>query len=99
MRIPADPPDSTLRTTTTPLPDEEETRTAKAAVRATDFQTTVKYFRQQETVREETRTAKAAVRATHSARVVGLPHADHYVYESNEADVLREMNAFIAGLP
>jgi len=28
------------------------------------FQTTVKYFGQQGTVREETRTAKAAVRAT-----------------------------------
>ena len=34
-----------------------------------------------------------------SARVVRLPHADHYVYESNEADMLREMNAFIASLP
>jgi hypothetical protein len=32
---PRRPPDSTLRTTTTPLQDEEETRTAKAAVRAT----------------------------------------------------------------
>jgi len=31
--------------------------------------------------------------------VVRLPHADHYVFRSNEADVLREVNAFIAGLP
>jgi len=34
-----------------------------------------------------------------SARVVRLPHADHYVFQSNESDVLREMNAFIDGLP
>jgi hypothetical protein len=38
VRIPADP-DSTLRTTTTPLQDEEETRAAKAAIRATDSYT------------------------------------------------------------
>jgi non-heme chloroperoxidase len=30
-----------------------------------------------------------------SARVVRLPHADHEVWTSNEADVLREMNAFL----
>jgi non-heme chloroperoxidase len=34
-----------------------------------------------------------------SARVVLLPHANHYVFRSNEADVLREMNAFIGSLP
>jgi non-heme chloroperoxidase len=34
-----------------------------------------------------------------TARVVRLPNADHYVFRSNEADVLREMNAFIASLP
>ena len=33
-----------------------------------------------------------------SARVVILPHANHYVFLSNEADVLREMRAFLAGL-
>jgi non-heme chloroperoxidase len=33
-----------------------------------------------------------------SARVVRLPHASHYVWRSNEADVLREMNAFMDGL-
>lgn len=33
------------------------------------------------------------------ARVVRLPHASHYVFLSNEADVLREMNAFLAKLP
>ena len=34
-----------------------------------------------------------------SARVVRLPHANHYVFLSNQEDVLREMNAFIRGLP
>jgi len=34
-----------------------------------------------------------------SARVVRLPHGNHYVFLSNEADVVREMNAFIASLP
>ena len=34
-----------------------------------------------------------------SARVVRLPHANHYVFFSNEADVLREMNAFLGTLP
>ena len=35
---------------------------------------------------------------TPSAKVVRLPYADHYVFRSNEADVLREMNAFMDGL-
>jgi pimeloyl-ACP methyl ester carboxylesterase len=34
-----------------------------------------------------------------TARVVRLPNADHYVFNSNEADVVREMNAFLAKLP
>lgn len=34
--------------------------------------------------------------ANPSARVVRLPNANHYVWRSNEADVLREMNAFLA---
>ena len=33
-----------------------------------------------------------------SARVVRLPHADHFVIQTNEADVLREMNAFLKSL-
>ena len=33
-----------------------------------------------------------------SARVVRLAHANHYVFLSNEADVLREMRAFLVGL-
>jgi non-heme chloroperoxidase len=33
-----------------------------------------------------------------SARVVRLPHANHYIFMSNETDVLREMRAFLSGL-
>jgi pimeloyl-ACP methyl ester carboxylesterase len=43
--------------------------------------------------------AKAFETGLPSARVVRLPHASHYVFQSNEADVLREMNAFISSLP
>jgi pimeloyl-ACP methyl ester carboxylesterase len=43
--------------------------------------------------------AKAFEDGVPTARVVRLPHARHYVFRSNEADVLREINAFIAGLP
>lgn len=42
--------------------------------------------------------AKAFELGVPSARVVRLPNADHYVFLSNEADVLREMNAFMSGL-
>jgi len=34
-----------------------------------------------------------------SARVVRLPNANHFVFRSNEADVPREMNAFLAKPP
>jgi pimeloyl-ACP methyl ester carboxylesterase len=43
--------------------------------------------------------AKAFESGLPSARVVRLPHANHYVFQSNEADVLREMNSFIGSLP
>jgi len=42
---------------------------------------------------------EAFARQVPAARVVRLPHANHLVFKSNEADVLREMNAFIGGLP
>jgi hypothetical protein len=32
------------------------------------------------------------------SRVIRLQHANHYVFRSNEADVLRQMKAFIDGL-
>jgi non-heme chloroperoxidase len=34
-----------------------------------------------------------------SVRMILIPHATHYVFQSNEADVLREMNDFIDTLP
>jgi len=43
--------------------------------------------------------AKTFEKGLPSARVVWLAHADHYVFRSNEADVIREMNTFIAGFP
>lgn len=33
-----------------------------------------------------------------TARVVELPNASHFVFLSNEADVLREIRDFVAGL-
>lgn len=42
--------------------------------------------------------AAAFAAAVPSARVIVLPHASHFVFRSNEADVLREMNAFLASL-
>jgi non-heme chloroperoxidase len=43
--------------------------------------------------------AKAFESGVPSARVLRLPNASHYIFASHEADVLREMNAFIEGLP
>jgi len=43
--------------------------------------------------------AKAFQTGIPSARVVRLPHANHYVFLSNEADVLREMNTFVSSVP
>jgi pimeloyl-ACP methyl ester carboxylesterase len=43
--------------------------------------------------------AKAFEIGLPSAHVIRLPNADHYVFRSNEADVLREMYAFLSSLP
>jgi pimeloyl-ACP methyl ester carboxylesterase len=45
------------------------------------------------------RQLKVAEAGIPGARIVRLPGANHYVYLSNEADVLREMRAFVRGLP
>ena len=45
-----------------------------------------------------TRQAKAFEEGVPTAHVVRLRGADHYVYLSNEADVLREMKSFLANL-
>jgi pimeloyl-ACP methyl ester carboxylesterase len=42
--------------------------------------------------------AKAFESGVPSARVVRLAHANHYIFQSNEADVLREIRAFLSGL-
>ena len=42
--------------------------------------------------------AKAFERGVRSARVVRLPYANHHIFLSNEADVLREMRSFLANL-
>ena len=44
------------------------------------------------------RQAKAIEEAIPTARVVQLPDANHYVFLSNEAEVLREMRAFLGQL-
>lgn len=46
----------------------------------------------------ETHQTEAFEKALPNARVVRLPYANHYVFRSNEADVVREMNAFIETL-
>ena len=43
--------------------------------------------------------AKAFEKGLPSARVVWIAHASHFVFRSHEAEVIREMNAFISGLP
>jgi hypothetical protein len=45
-----------------------------------------------------TDTANAIAADYPSARIVRLPYAKHDIFRSNEADVLREMNAFMDGL-
>jgi non-heme chloroperoxidase len=43
--------------------------------------------------------ARAFENGLPSAHVVRIPNAHHWVFQSNEADVLREMNAFLSSLP
>jgi non-heme chloroperoxidase len=45
-----------------------------------------------------TRQANAFAEGVPSAHVVRMANADHYVFRSNEADVTREMNAFLTKL-
>jgi pimeloyl-ACP methyl ester carboxylesterase len=51
--------------------------------------------REEATVGAQVKAFEAGVPTAH---VVRLPRANHYVFISNEADVLREMNTFIGGL-
>jgi len=43
--------------------------------------------------------ADAFQRGVPSARVVRIAHASHFIFMSNEEDVLREVNAFLGSLP
>ncbi|MGB8916619.1 MAG: hypothetical protein WCC89_07150 [Candidatus Sulfotelmatobacter sp.] len=45
------------------------------------------------------RDKKNLLKAKGGVRMVDLPQADHYLFLSNEADVLREMRVFLATLP
>lgn len=49
--------------------------------------------------RETERQAVAFERQVPSAHVVRIPNANHYVFRSNEAQVIDQMNAFIISLP
>ncbi|MGB6450142.1 MAG: alpha/beta hydrolase [Steroidobacteraceae bacterium] len=46
----------------------------------------------------ETRQTDAFEKALPNARVVRLPYANHYIFRSNEADVITDMNAFMDSL-
>jgi len=41
---------------------------------------------------------RALERGTPGARVIRIPHSNHYVFRSNEAEVVREIFAFIGGI-
>jgi hypothetical protein len=47
----------------------------------------------------QTRLANAFESGVPSAKVIRLPNADHYIFRSNEAEVLRAMNDFLGKLP
>ena len=42
---------------------------------------------------------RAVEKAVPSPRIVRIAHASHAVFMSNEADVLHQIKAFLAGLP
>jgi non-heme chloroperoxidase len=50
-------------------------------------------------IRDKKQQVAAFERQVPSAHMVLIPHATHYVFQSNEADVLREINTFISTLP
>jgi len=46
-----------------------------------------------------TRLANTSEVGVPSAKVIRLPNANHYIFRSNEAEVFRAMNEFLATLP
>ena len=68
-------------------------------VSADDPQSRAQTVRQVLMKRDKELQIAAFERQVPSGHVARIPHATHYIFRSNEADVLREMNAFIASLP
>ncbi len=64
-----------------------------------DPQSRAEAARQTLMIRIKKQQVAAFERQVPSAHIVLIPHATHYVFQSDEADVLREINAFIATLP
>ena len=50
-------------------------------------------------VRDRIRAIEVFRRNVTNNRVVEIPGADHFIFLSNEADVLRELQSFLKGLP
>jgi non-heme chloroperoxidase len=72
--------------------------TDPSPVSGDDAQAHAQAVRQALMIREKKSQIAAWKRQVSSARMVLIPHAIHYVFQSNEADVLREMNNFTATL-
>jgi non-heme chloroperoxidase len=73
--------------------------TDPSPVSGADAQAYAQALRQVLMVRDKKSQIAGWKRQVPSAHMALFPHATHYVFQSNEADVLREMNAFIATLP
>lgn len=55
------------------------------------------YFTALEALTE--RQEKSVEKGVPTAHVIVLPGANHYVFLSNESEVLKDIHAFLAGLP
>lgn len=66
-------------------PGLKDDPTAQAAIRASSLANT-------------SANAKSFEAGFPSARIVRLPDADHYIFNSNEAEVFQEMNSFLESL-
>ena len=81
------------------IPSSGDDPVARAAMDALDEAARAAADARDEATIAPLRQSAAFEKGLPTAHVVRLPHASHNVYTSNEADVLREMNAFIGGLP
>lgn len=64
-----------------------------------DPQVRAQAVRQALMMRDKASQITAWKRQVPSAHIVLIPHGTHYVFQSNQADVLREMNEFISTIP